>query len=206
LLPSSFAPAVAAFDVRAVVSLGGPLEVQQLEPLLRAGLDSVWLRAHASEASLLAEAEVWSEALRLRGVRCIRSLAVWRAGCGDGLHLRAVEQAPEGALVLSTPVHCPTELAAARRRGALSALVSPVFTPFSKAHAVAPMGIEGLRQIAAEASMPCIALGGVSARRLHDCEEAGAAGAALLGSLLTEEGRSELLRWLEQRAVRLPSS
>lgn len=206
MLPSSFAPAVAAFDVRAVVNLGGPLEVQQLEPLLRAGLDSVWLRAHASDPSLLAEAEGWSEVLRLRGVRCIRSLAVWRAGCGDGLHLRAVEQAPEGALVVSAPVHSPTELAAARRRGALSALVSPVFTPLSKARAISPLGLVGLREMTAAASMPCIALGGVSARRLHDCEEAGAAGAALLGSLLTEEGRTELLRWLERRAVRLPSS
>ena len=197
---------MAAFDVRAVVNLGGPLEVQQLEPLLRAGLGSVWLRAHASDAAMQAEAEQWSEALRQRGVRCIRSLAVWRKGCGDGLHLRAVEQAPEGSLVDSAPVHSLTELAEARRRGALSALVSPVFTPLSKEQAVAPLGLVGLREVTAAASIPCIALGGVSARQLHDCEEAGAAGAALLGSLLTAEGRDELLHWLEQRAVRLPSS
>lgn len=197
---------MSAFDVRAVVNLGGPLSLRELEPLLKAGIGSVWLRAHASDATLQAEAEQWSEALAGRGLRCIRSLAVWREGCGDGLHLRRSEVAPTGATVLSIPVHDASELETALTHPAAAALVSPVFAPISKQAAGPALGLGGLRAIVAAAKMPCIALGGIEASNLDAVAETGAAGAALLGALLTDDGRAAVAHWLRHRAVRLPLS
>jgi thiamine monophosphate synthase len=52
-----------------------------------------------------------------------------------------------------------------------------------------------------------LALGGIVAERLDACEQAGAGGAAILGGLLTAEGRDALEQWLRRRrgSVRLPS-
>lgn len=197
---------MSAFEVRAVVNLGGPLRLHELEPLLEAGLGSVWLRAHASDAALQAEAEQWSEALAARGLNCIRSLAVWREGCGDGLHLRRSEVAPAGATVRSIPVHDASALAAALMHPAAVALVSPVFAPISKQTVHPALGLDGLRAIVAAAKMPCIALGGIEASNLDACAETGAVGAALLGALQTDDGRAGVAHWLRHRAVRLPLS
>ena len=196
------------FEVRAVVNLGGPLRHQELEPLLKAGLGSVWLRAHESDDDAMMEAERWSALLRERGTPCIRSLALWRPGCGDGLHLRGGELAPAGATARSVSAHSAAELARAEGYPEASALVSPVFAPTSKSHSLPPMGLEGLQLLTLRSRVPCLALGGIEAHRLDGCEAAGAAGAAILGALLTETGREALVTWLQQRrgSVRLPSS
>ena len=196
------------FEVRAVVNLGGPLRHQELEPLLEAGLDSVWLRAHESDDDAMLEAERWSALLRERGIPCIRSLALWSPDCGDGLHLRGSDIAPAGAQVCSVSVHSMAELARAEAYPGAVALVSPVFAPTSKLSALPPMGLEGLQELTLRSRVPCMALGGIDAHRLDGCEAAGAAGAAILGALLTETGREALVTWLQQRrgSLRLPSS
>jgi thiamine-phosphate pyrophosphorylase len=195
------------FEVRAVVNLGGPLRHQELEPLLEAGLGSVWLRAHEADEAAMRSATQWSELLRERGTPCIRSLALWRPACGDGLHLRGGERAPVGATVRSVSAHSAAELAQAEAYPEASALVSPVFAPTSKSRSLPPLGLEGLRALALGSQVPCVALGGIVAERLDVCEQAGAAGAAILGGLLTAEGRDALEQWLRRRrgSVRLPS-
>jgi thiamine-phosphate pyrophosphorylase len=190
-----------------VLNLGGPLRHDALAPLLEAGLGSVWLRAHEADDDAMLEAERWSALLRERGIPCIRSLALWRPGCGDGLHLRGGELAPAGATVRSVSAHSPAELAQAEGYPEASALVSPIFAPTSKTSGLPPLGLEGLRALALGSRVPCVALGGIDAHRLDGCEAAGAAGAAILGALLTEASREALVTWLQQRAgaVRLPS-
>jgi len=199
---------VVPFEVRAVVNLGGPLRHEELEPLLEAGLGSVWLRAHEADEAVVRSATQWSELLRERGTPCIRSLALWRPGCGDGLHLRGGERAPDGATVRSVSAHSAAELAQVEGYPEASALVSPVFAPTSKSRSLPPLGLEGLRALALGQRVRCLALGGIVAERLDACEQSGAAGAAILGGLLTAEGRDALERWLRQRrgSVRLPSS
>jgi len=199
---------VKPFEVRAVVNLGGPLRHQELEPLLEAGLGSVWLRAHEADEAAMRSATQWSELLRERGTPCIRSLALWRPACGDGLHLRGGERAPVGATVRSVSAHSAAELAQAEAYPEASALVSPVFAPTSKSRSLQPLGLEGLRALALGSRVRCLALGGIVAERLDACEQSGAAGAAILGGLLTAEGRDALEQWLRQRrgSVRLPSS
>ena len=150
----------------------------------------------------------WSDLLRERGTPCIRSLALWSPNCGDGLHLRGGERAPAGATVCSVSAHSAEELARAEDYPDASVLVSPVFAPTSKHSALPPIGLEGLQALALRSRVPCMALGGIDAHRLDGCEAAGAAGAAILGALLTEASREALITWLQQRrgSVRLPSS
>ena len=195
------------FEVRAVVNLGGPLRHQELDSLLDAGLGSVWLRAHDADEATMRSATHWSGLLRERGTPCIRSLALWRLGCGDGLHLRGGELAPAGATVRSVSAHSSVELAQAEGYPEASALVSPVFAPTSKTSGLPPLGLEGLQALALGSRVRCLALGGIVAERLDACEQAGAGGAAILGGLLTAEGRNALEQWLRQRrgSVRLPS-
>ena len=195
------------FEVRAVVNLGGPLRHAELEPLLEAGLGSVWLRSHEADEAVVRSATQWSELLRERGTPCIRSLAVWRPGCGDGLHLRGGELAPAGAPVRSVSAHSAAELTQAEAYPEASALVSPVFAPTSKSRSLPPLGLEGLRALTLGSRVRCLALGGIVAERLDACEQAGAGGAAILGGLLTAEGRDALEQWLRRRrgSVRLPS-
>lgn len=196
------------FEVRAVVNLGGPLGYEALLPLLDAGLSSVWLRAHEADEAAMRSASRWSGLLRERGIPCIRSLALWSPECGDGLHLRGGEAAPAGAQVCTVSVHSAAELARAEEYPGAAALVSPVFAPTSKSSALPPLGLDGLRSLAHGSMVPCLALGGIDATRLEGCEAAGAAGAAILGDLLTDAGREALAVWLQRRsgAVRLPSS
>lgn len=191
-----------------MVNLGGPLRHDALAPLLEAGLGSVWLRAHEADDDAMLEAERWSAMLRERGIPCIRSFALWSPDCGDGLHLRVSDVAPAGAKVCSVTVHSMAELARAEAYPGAAALVSPVFAPTSKASALPPMGLERLQELALRSRVRCLALGGIDAHRLDGCEQAGAAGAAILGALLTEASREALVTWLQQRggSVRLPSS
>ena len=190
------------------MNLGGPLRHQEFEPLLDAGLGSVWLRAHQADEAAMRSASRWSGLLRERGIPCIRSLALWSPDCGDGLHLRGGDAAPAGAQVCSVSVHSMAELARAEDYPGASALVSPVFAPTSKSSALPPLGLNGLRALAHRSSVPCLALGGIVPERLDACEQHGASGAAILGALLTTEGRDALVAWLQRRsgAVRLPSS
>lgn len=196
------------FEVRAVVNLGGPLGHDALAPLLGAGLGSVWLRAHEADDDAMRSAARWSALLQERGIPCIRSLALWSPDCGDSLHLRGSDVAPAGAQVCSVSVHGTAELARAEAYLGAVALVSPVFAPTSKTSALTPMGLDGLQALTLRSRIPCMALGGIDAHRLDGCEAAGAAGAAMLGALLTDGGRDALVCWLQRRrgSVRLPSS
>lgn len=187
------------FHLRAVVNLGGGPQRASLVPLLDAGLSSVWLRGHREETDILREAEAWSDFLRAWPVTRIRSAAVWRSGCGDAVHLRAGEQRPPGSTVVSVSVHAVEDLdAVSAYEGALP-LVSPVFAPLSKTAHSEPLGLAGLRAMVARSQRPCIALGGLSAATLGTCEAAGAAGGAVLGALLEEDGRKALAQWLRSR-------
>jgi thiamine-phosphate pyrophosphorylase len=85
---------------------------------------------------------------------------------------------PAGRL-LSHAVHAPSELQA----GADLALVSPVFAPRSKTVATT-LGVEGFAAVAAQASCPSFALGGVTAQNAQSLPMA--AGFAVMG-LPTQE-------------------
>jgi thiamine-phosphate pyrophosphorylase len=99
----------------------------------------------------------------------------------DGVHLgqadEGAERAREAGLLLGRSVSTP-EQALAAEADYLGA--GPVWATPSKEDAEPPIGLEGLREIAAVARVPVIAIGDVDASNAAACVEAGATGVAVI--------------------------
>jgi thiamine-phosphate pyrophosphorylase len=104
--------------------------------------------------------------------------------CGaTGVHLRSDSVAPPAIRRISPAdfiisVACHGEEDAKRAEGADYIVLAPIFKPLSKADARQPLGLEMLHRIAHSASIPVIALGGITEYNAHQCIAAGAAGVA----------------------------
>lgn len=104
--------------------------------------------------------------------------------CGAaGVHLRSGSVGPRTigriapvGFVISVACHSAEDVN--RAEGADYAVLAPIFKPLSKADAHEPLGLEMLRQIASRASIPVIALGGITESNANICIAAGAAGVA----------------------------
>lgn len=113
-----------------------------------------------------------------------------RAAGADGVHLPGGGDAAAarallgpGALV-GLSVHAPTEAAAADPAQLDYITASPVFLTASKPGYGPALGTEGLAAFAAACAVPVIALGGVAASNAAACRAAGAAGLAVMGSVM----------------------
>ena len=101
-----------------------------------------------------------------------------------GVHLgqgdEGAERALAAGLLLGLSARTPGEAADAERRGAAYVGAGPVWATPSKPDAEDPIGLEGLAEICAAASIPVIAIGGVDASNAGDCIAAGASGVAAI--------------------------
>lgn len=87
---------------------------------------------------------------------------------------------------LGLSVQTVAHVAAARGhdRGTLDYLgVGPVWETTTKLDARAPGGLERLRQITSASPWPCVAIGGITLKRLSGVRRAGAAGAAVVSAI-----------------------
>lgn len=75
------------------------------------------------------------------------------------------------------------EARAAQRDGADYVGIGPVFATASKSDAGAPIGIAGLREVAAAMSLPAAAIGGVSLENVAQVRASGVAMAAVISAL-----------------------
>jgi thiamine-phosphate pyrophosphorylase len=131
--------------------------------------------------------------------------------CGaDGVHLRsdsigvaAARRLAPTPFVIGRSVHGIDELAAAR--GADYLIAGTVFPSASKPGGQL-LGPEGLRAIAREATVPVLAIGGVTSERLGEAAAAGASGIAAIGLFMrsgeagTDECRACALRHIVGQA------
>lgn len=112
-----------------------------------------------------------------------------RVSRAHGLHLpqNAVPEAgvPDARALVGISAHSPAEAEdAAARPGVGYVTISPVFGSVSKPGYGPCVGLEGLRAAAEAVACPVVALGGVTADNAGDCLAAGAAGIAVLGSVM----------------------
>ncbi len=115
------------------------------------------------------------------------------AAGADGVHLpaggrpyTARQQLGPGVLIgIST--HSVAEAAAADKAGADYATLSPIYPTDSKPGYGPPLGVNALTEAAASVTIPILALGGIDAERVAACRSAGAAGVAVMGTVMTAE-------------------
>jgi thiamine-phosphate pyrophosphorylase len=156
---------------------------------LAAGVDIVQIRE--KDLSARALYDLTRAALLLPNPRRARILVNSRADVAlaagaHGVHLPAGSPPPSVLRALSSApftvgvsCHSIEEVARAAREAADFALFGPVFATPSKLAYGPPQGLDKLRQ-AAGASIPVLALGGVSEQNLQSCLDAGAAGIAAI--------------------------
>lgn len=109
------------------------------------------------------------------------------AGTGvHAVHLAAVDPVPEPRPALvGRSCHSAEEVARAAGDACDYVTVSPVFESPSKPGYGPTLGLTGLRDLARHAP-PAYALGGVRPDDVEDCLAAGAAGVAVMGTLMRE--------------------
>jgi thiamine-phosphate pyrophosphorylase len=124
----------------------------------------------------------------------------------DGVQLRtdSLDVADARALgpewLVGRSVHTTAEAAAARAAGADYLLAGPVF-PTATHPGAAPLGLEGVRAVAA-VGLPVLAIGGVTAERVADLRAAGAWGVAAIRALWDADDPAAAARAMEKALER----
>ena len=120
-----------------------------------------------------------------------RRVDVALAAGADGVHLGWNGMAPEtarqllgGDALIGIATHQPGELEEVAAESLSYAHLAPIFQPLSKAQSRPPLGLDALR-VAARHGVPILAQGGIEMENARSCIEAGAAGVAVTGSILS---------------------
>jgi thiamine-phosphate pyrophosphorylase len=114
------------------------------------------------------------------------------ASTGSGVHLttrslsvEVIRGAFPSDLLIGVSTHTSEEAKSAQLGGADFVVFGPVFETASKKEFGEPVGLDALRQVANESSIPVVALGGIKATNFRDALDAGASGVAGI-SMFTE--------------------
>lgn len=181
---------------------GGPGGlVAAVEQAVAGGVDAVQLR----EKDLPGDG-LLALARRLRAViegRCLLlvngPLKVALAAGADGLHLP--EDAPfprgRGGLLVGRSVHSLPAARRAEAEGADYLIAGPVYETPSHPDAQ-PGGPPLVEEIAASVAAPVLAIGGVTAGRVPELVEAGAAGVAVISAVLDADDRRKAAKVLRE--------
>jgi thiamine-phosphate pyrophosphorylase len=102
-----------------------------------------------------------------------------------GVHLGTQSLPPESVrqcvprnFLVGVSCHSVDDVLAAEAAGADYVLLGPIFATPSKLRYGRPLGLATLRDAAARAKIPVLALGGITVERVKNCVEAGATGVA----------------------------
>ncbi len=124
----------------------------------------------------------------------------------DGVHLGKEDMPVETARrllgsrkIIGATVRNAEDLLAAQRAAADYVGCGPVFATSTKELPVEPLGIEGLRRVAAAAGIPVIAIAGIAPDNVADVIRAGAFGAAVVGAVVRAENPEAAARLLRDR-------
>ncbi len=98
-------------------------------------------------------------------------------------------------LLLGISTHSLEEALEAERYGADYITLSPIFNTVSgKPSTTSPLGLAKLSEVAGRVSIPVIALGGITWKNARLCIDAGAAGVAVLGSIMLSPNPEKTFR------------
>ena len=92
---------------------------------------------------------------------------------------------PDRLLAVSTH-HLDKALSCAQQ-GADFITFSPIYDTPSKLHYGPPQGLERLREVCRRSTIPVFALGGITAKRWHEVQSAGAQGCAVISAIIGQQ-------------------
>jgi thiamine-phosphate pyrophosphorylase len=168
-------------------SAGGTL-ISKAVQAVEGGATCIQLRAKDATARELAElARQMLEKLSVPLIindRADVAIAVGAAGCHlgpDDIPVGAVRRIAPPGFIIGCSVGTKEEIPGAA--DADYAGVGPVYTTSTKQDAGKAIGVEGFRMIAAQLSIPCVGIGGISAENAADVIAAGAAGVAVVSAI-----------------------
>ena len=101
----------------------------------------------------------------------------------EDLPLAEARAVAAGRLVIGISTHNPAQASAAIAGGADYIGLGPIFATTTKANPDPVVGLEILRQVAATATVPIVAIGGLTIDRIPSIASAGASAAALISAI-----------------------
>ncbi len=120
------------------------------------------------------------------------------AAKADGVHLgqksipaHAVRKISGNQLLIGVSTHGIDEAIEAERDGADFITIGPIYQTQSKLKYGDPIGIETLKKVKSEVSIPVFAIGGIKLNKVKEVKEAGADGIALISAIFTAENIKE---------------
>jgi len=116
----------------------------------------------------------------------------------DDLPAREARRIVGANRVLGVSASSVAEALQAERDGADYIGAGTVFATVSKPDAGAPIGLEGLAQIARAVAIPVVAIGGVNAANAAECVAAGAAGVAVISAVVSADDVAAAARELRE--------
>jgi thiamine-phosphate pyrophosphorylase len=175
------------------LSLGRPEEVV-VRRAVAAGVTMVQYRdKDASTRRMVGKTRLLSEICREKGVSLIVNdrLDVALAGGADGVHLGQDDMELVDArriagddLIIGVSVCTGEEVRKAEAGGADYAAANGVFPTATKTDLGAPLGLDGVKRLAALTSLPLVAIGGINIDNAREVLEAGAAGLAIVSFIV----------------------
>jgi thiamine-phosphate pyrophosphorylase len=116
----------------------------------------------------------------------------------DGVHLgrksipaHAVRKISGSKLMIGVSTHSIDEATEAEKDGADFITLGPVYETPSKLKYGKPVGIDMIRKVKSQVSIPVLAIGGIKLDKVKEVKEAGADGIALISAILTSENIKE---------------
>lgn len=161
---------------------------------LDGGVDAIQMRERDLETSELFKlAGELRELTRKAGAKLIVNhrpdLAM--AVEADGVHLgfrsvtvREAREATGGKLLVGVSCHDGVQVRLAGESGADYALLGPVFPTPSKEGLVPAIGVDGFKRCIARATVPILAIGGITDANFRDALKAGACGVAVISAIM----------------------
>ena len=124
------------------------------------------------------------------GAKVVVNTDLKAGGIANGVHLPQgqplINARAELGLdkIIGVSAHTIDEVRAAASAGADYVTISPIFLTQSKPGYGPALSLEGLAKAANLAEIPVIALGGVTSANANACRRAGAAGVAVMGTIM----------------------
>ena len=119
----------------------------------------------------------------------------------DGSDVAAARAALGAGALIGWSAHDAQGARAAAAGGADYVTLSPIFSSISKPDYGPALGLTTLRDVAARLPVPVLALGGVTAETVSDCLDAGAAGVAVMGTVMGAADPGAAMATLIAKAV-----